>query len=110
MFQARGLTAAQVLLTLGDTEERRRYLNARRTMDMLISCGAVPVVNGREFVAAAGEGASRCLDVHFHDGAGHDQDRVEAPRRSHEFLGAYLFRGRPAKAACRHQAGRPRSR
>jgi glutamate 5-kinase len=51
VFQARGLTAAQVLLTLGDTEERRRYLNARRTMDMLISCGAVPVVNENDTVA-----------------------------------------------------------
>ncbi|MEO8652382.1 MAG: glutamate 5-kinase [Hyphomicrobiaceae bacterium] len=53
VFQARGLTAAQVLLTLGDTEERRRYLNARRTMDMLISCGAVPVVNENDTVATA---------------------------------------------------------
>ena len=32
-FRARGLVAAQVLLTLGDTEERRRYLNARHTID-----------------------------------------------------------------------------
>ena len=53
VFQARGLTVAQVLLTLGDTEERRRYLNARRTMDMLISCGAVPVVNENDTVATA---------------------------------------------------------
>jgi glutamate 5-kinase len=53
VFQARGLTAAQVLLTLGDTEERRRYLNARRTMDTLISCGAVPVVNENDTVATA---------------------------------------------------------
>ncbi len=53
VFQARGLTTAQVLLTLGDTEERRRYLNARRTMDMLISCGAVPVVNENDTVATA---------------------------------------------------------
>ena len=50
-FQARGLTTAQVLLTLGDTEERRRYLNARRTMDVLLSCGAVPVVNENDTVA-----------------------------------------------------------
>lgn len=53
VFQARGLTAAQVLLTLGDTEERRRYLNARRTMDTLIACGAVPVVNENDTVATA---------------------------------------------------------
>jgi glutamate 5-kinase len=53
VFQSRGLNAVQVLLTLGDTEERRRYLNARRTMDMLISCGAVPVVNENDTVATA---------------------------------------------------------
>ena len=35
LFRARGLVAAQVLLTLGDTEERRRYLNARQTIDTL---------------------------------------------------------------------------
>ena len=36
-FRARGLVAAQVLLTLGDTEERRRYLNARNTVTTLLS-------------------------------------------------------------------------
>jgi glutamate 5-kinase len=34
-FKAQGLTAAQILLTLGDTEERRRYLNARQTISTL---------------------------------------------------------------------------
>ena len=53
VFRARGLTAAQVLLTLGDTEERRRYLNARRTMDTLIAHGAIPVVNENDTVATA---------------------------------------------------------
>jgi glutamate 5-kinase len=51
VFKARGLTAAQVLLTLGDTEERRRYLNARRTMATLLACGAIPVVNENDTVA-----------------------------------------------------------
>lgn len=51
VFQARGLTAAQVLLTLQDTEERRRYLNARRTMATLLGCGAIPVVNENDTVA-----------------------------------------------------------
>jgi len=50
---ARGLTAAQILLTLGDTEERRRYLNARQTMETLLSLGAVPVVNENDTVATA---------------------------------------------------------
>jgi glutamate 5-kinase len=51
VFRARGLTAAQVLLTLGDTEERRRYLNARRTMDTLVAHGVIPVVNENDTVA-----------------------------------------------------------
>src|SRR5262245_48311041 len=37
VFKERGLAAAQILLTLGDTEERRRYLNARQTIDTLLS-------------------------------------------------------------------------
>jgi glutamate 5-kinase len=52
-FRARGLTAAQILLTLGDTEERRRYLNARRTMDTLIARHVIPVVNENDTVATA---------------------------------------------------------
>jgi glutamate 5-kinase len=48
-----GLTVAQVLLTFGDTEERRRYLNARNTMDTLLKLGAVPVVNENDTVATA---------------------------------------------------------
>ena len=48
---ARGLVAAQILLTLGDTEERRRYLNARNTMTTLLTLGAVPVVNEKDTVA-----------------------------------------------------------
>ena len=53
MFRVRGLKVAQVLLTLGDTEERRRYLNARRTMDTLLGHGIVPVVNENDTVATA---------------------------------------------------------
>jgi len=50
-FRTRGLVAAQVLVTLGDTEERRRYLNARSTMTTLLKLGAVPVVNENDTVA-----------------------------------------------------------
>lgn len=50
-FRARGLAAAQVLVTLGDTEERRRYLNARSTISTLLKLGAVPVVNENDTVA-----------------------------------------------------------
>jgi glutamate 5-kinase len=49
----RGLTMAQILLTLGDTEERRRYLNARRTIDTLLAHGALPVVNENDTVATS---------------------------------------------------------
>jgi glutamate 5-kinase len=48
-----GLTAAQILLTLGDTEERRRYLNARQTIATLLAHGAVPVVNENDTVATS---------------------------------------------------------
>ncbi|HUS98555.1 MAG TPA: glutamate 5-kinase [Hyphomicrobiaceae bacterium] len=50
-FRERGLVAAQILLTLGDTEERRRYLNARRTIDTILINGAIPVVNENDTVA-----------------------------------------------------------
>ncbi|HEU4377677.1 MAG TPA: glutamate 5-kinase [Hyphomicrobiaceae bacterium] len=50
-FKAQGLTAAQILLTLGDTEERRRYLNARQTIFTLLAQRAVPVVNENDTVA-----------------------------------------------------------
>jgi glutamate 5-kinase len=52
-FRARGLVAAQVLLTLGDTEQRRRYLNARSTMTTLLKLGAIPVVNENDTVATS---------------------------------------------------------
>lgn len=46
-----GLTPAQVLLTRDDTERRRRWLNARSTVDALLRLGAVPVVNENDTVA-----------------------------------------------------------
>jgi glutamate 5-kinase len=52
-FRARGLVAAQVLLTLGDTEERKRYLNARNTIATLLALDAVPVVNENDTVATS---------------------------------------------------------
>jgi glutamate 5-kinase len=45
------ITAAQVLLTLDDSESRRRYLNASRTLLTLLGYGAVPVVNENDTVA-----------------------------------------------------------
>jgi glutamate 5-kinase len=47
------IVAAQVLLTFGDTEERRHYLNARATLTTLIELGAVPVINENDTVATA---------------------------------------------------------
>jgi glutamate 5-kinase len=47
----RGLTAGQILVTLTDTEERRRYLNARATIDQLLQWRAVPVINENDTVA-----------------------------------------------------------
>jgi glutamate 5-kinase len=53
VLRAHGLTAAQILLTLGDTEERRRYLNARQTIATLLAHRAVPVVNENDTVATS---------------------------------------------------------
>ena len=46
-----GLTVAQILLTLADTEERRRHLNARGTIETLLKLGAIPVINENDTVA-----------------------------------------------------------
>ena len=46
-----GINAGQILLTLGDTEERRRYLNARSTVDKLLEWKSVPVINENDTVA-----------------------------------------------------------
>jgi glutamate 5-kinase len=48
-----GITAGQILVTLGDTEERRRYLNARATIARLLDLRAVPVVNENDTVATS---------------------------------------------------------
>ena len=53
MLASRNIVAAQVLLTFGDTEERRRYLNARATLGTLVELGAVPVINENDTVATA---------------------------------------------------------
>ena len=53
ILKAHSLTAAQILLTLGDTEERRRYLNARQTIGTLLAQRAVPVVNENDTVATS---------------------------------------------------------
>ena len=45
------IVAGQILLTLGDTEERRRYLNARETLNQLMKMGAVPIINENDTVA-----------------------------------------------------------
>jgi glutamate 5-kinase len=45
------IVAAQVLLTLDDAEDRRRYLNARATLNTLLELGAVPVINENDTVA-----------------------------------------------------------
>jgi glutamate 5-kinase len=46
-----GIPTAQLLLTVGDTESRRRWLNARATMEVLLAQGALPVVNENDSVA-----------------------------------------------------------
>jgi len=50
-LSAHALTAAQLLITLEDTEDRRRYLNARATLSTLLSLGCIPVINENDSVA-----------------------------------------------------------
>ncbi|NJR80621.1 glutamate 5-kinase [Sphingomonas corticis] len=51
VLAAEGLTAAQMLVTLGDLEERRRYLNAAATLNRLLGLGVVPIINENDSVA-----------------------------------------------------------
>ncbi|MCW3848278.1 glutamate 5-kinase [Sphingomonas sp. LB-2] len=51
LLGAQGLTAAQMLVTLDDLEDRRRYLNAAATLDRLLGLGVVPVLNENDSVA-----------------------------------------------------------
>ncbi len=51
LLEARGIRIAQVLLTLGDTEDRRRYLNARNTLETLLRLNVIPVINENDTVA-----------------------------------------------------------
>jgi len=53
LLGAEGLTAAQMLVTLDDLEDRRRYLNASSTLDRLLTLGAVPILNENDSVATA---------------------------------------------------------
>lgn len=51
LLGSHGLTAAQLLLTLDDLEDRRRYLNVTATLTRLLDAGAVPVINENDSVA-----------------------------------------------------------
>ncbi|MFC0202745.1 glutamate 5-kinase [Novosphingobium soli] len=51
LLAGHGLTAAQMLLTLEDLEDRRRYLNVTATLTRLLDAGAVPVINENDSVA-----------------------------------------------------------
>ena len=53
LLAGEGLTAAQLLVTLEDLEDRRRYLNAAATIGRLLAAGAVPVINENDSVATA---------------------------------------------------------
>jgi len=50
-LKQQNLKAAQALLTLTDTEDRRHWLNARSTLEMLLKLGAVPIINENDTVA-----------------------------------------------------------
>jgi glutamate 5-kinase len=53
LLEDESTAVAQVLLTLQDSEQRRRYLNARATLNSLLELGAIPVINENDTVATA---------------------------------------------------------
>ena len=53
LLEEGGVHVAQILLTLEDSEQRTRYLNARATLEALLSLGAIPVINENDTVATA---------------------------------------------------------
>ncbi len=53
LLEEDGVAVAQVLLTLEDSEQRERYLNARATLETLLSLGAIPVINENDTVATS---------------------------------------------------------
>ncbi len=65
IFAGLGFSVAQLLLTLDDSEARRRFLNARATLTALLKLGAIPVINENDSVATAEIrfGRARCPDV-----------------------------------------------
>ena len=52
-LRTQGVEVAQLLLTIDDSENRRRYLNARNTLETLLSAGVIPVINENDTVATA---------------------------------------------------------
>lgn len=53
LLEQQGITAAQILLTLDDSENRRRYLNAKNTLESLLKLRAIPIINENDTVATA---------------------------------------------------------
>jgi glutamate 5-kinase len=53
LLEESDVTVAQILLTLEDSEQRTRYLNARATLEALLSLNAIPVINENDTVATA---------------------------------------------------------
>ena len=60
-FDENNIKISQILLTLDDTERRRRSINARRTIDNLLAMGIIPIVNENDVVA------TEELDLNFGD-------------------------------------------
>ena len=53
IFNGKGIKVSQILLTLDDTEQRRRSLNAKRTIDNLLSMKVIPIVNENDTTATS---------------------------------------------------------
>ncbi len=111
VLAAHGVTVAQVLLTLDDSEDRRRYINARNTLTTLLRLGAVPLINENDTVATD--------EIRFGDndrlaraGRGDDQRRYAGAALGHRRpLHRRSAHGCRTPASCRRSArSRRRSR
>ncbi len=123
------IVAGQILLTLGDTEERRRYLNARATISQLMKLKAIPVINENDTVAtseirygdndrlaarvATMVGADMLVLLSDIDGLYTAPPHLDPEARFLDFIRPLRPRSRPWRAApppnCRAAACAPRS-
>ena len=77
IFSSKKINISQILLTLEDTEQRRRAINAKRTFDNLFKLGFVPVVNENDSIATTEKIAKKSIGEH---GTGGMKTKIDAAK------------------------------